>query len=74
VKISNAVIEILIFNKRSSKVYRFRKYAFFRSTLHDVSINAIVAVANQKQNGVQVFSTEDLVLIEVLRQEKRYNN
>jgi len=37
-----------------------------------VSIDAIVALANQKKQ--MVFSTEVLVLIKVLRQEKVYDN
>jgi len=41
--------------------------------LTDVSINAIVALAKTKTNKM-VFSTEDLVLIKVLRQEKVYDN
>jgi len=41
--------------------------------LTDVSIDAIVALAEQKLNNM-VFSTEDLVLIKVLRQEKGYDN
>jgi len=40
--------------------------------LTDVSIEAIVALA-KKINKV-VFSTEDLVLIKVFRQEKGYDN
>jgi len=39
--------------------------------LTDVSTDAIVALAKQKQ---MVFSTEDLVLIKVLHQEKGYTN
>jgi len=38
--------------------------------LTDVSIDAIIALAKNKM----VFSTEDLVLIKVLRQEKGYDN
>jgi len=40
--------------------------------LTDVSIDAIVALA--KKTNKMVFSTEDLVLIKVLRQEKGYDN
>ena len=39
--------------------------------LTDVSIDAIVALAKQNK---MVFSTENLVLIKVLRQEKGYDN
>ena len=41
--------------------------------LTDVSIDAISVLAKQKQNKM-VFSTENLVLIKVLRQEKGYDN
>jgi len=37
--------------------------------LIDVSIDAVVALAKQKTNKM-VFSTKDLVLVKVLRQEK----
>jgi len=55
VKISPTVIEILTFNKWSSKVYRFQKRAFlltFHGVDSYVSIDAIVALAKQNQNGV----------------------
>jgi len=57
------------------RVYHFQKRAFLLTTmkLPDVSIDAIVALAKQKQIKM-VFSTEDLVLIKVLRQEKCYDN
>jgi len=41
--------------------------------LTDVSIDAIVALAKQKINKM-VFSTEGLVLINVLHQAKGYHN
>jgi len=41
--------------------------------LSDVSIDTIVTLAKQKTNKM-VFSTEDLVLIKVLHQEKGYDN
>jgi len=41
--------------------------------LIDVSIEGIVALATQKQNKM-AFSTEDFVLIKVLRQGKGYDN
>jgi len=41
--------------------------------LTDVSIDTIVALAKQKQTKM-VCSTENLVLIKVLRQEKGHNN
>jgi len=41
--------------------------------LTDVSIDTIVALAKQKQNKM-VFSTQNLVLIKVLRREKGYDN
>ena len=40
--------------------------------LTNVSIDANVALAKQKQK--MVLSTEDLVLVKVLRQEKGYDN
>jgi len=40
--------------------------------LTNVSIDTVVALAKQKHK--MVFSTEDLVLIKVLRQEKGYDN
>jgi len=55
VKISLTVIEILTFDKWSSKVYRFQKRTFlltFHGVDPDVSINATVALAKQKQNGI----------------------
>ena len=42
--------------------------------LTDVSIDAIVTLTKQKKTNKMVFSTEDLVLIQVLRQEKGYDN
>jgi len=54
-KISFTVIEILTFNKWFSEVYHFQKRAFlltFHGVDSDVSIDAIVALAKQKQNGV----------------------
>jgi len=47
VKICITVVEILTFNKWSSKVYRFQKRSLLELT--DVSIDAIVALAKQKQ-------------------------
>jgi len=41
--------------------------------LTDISIDAIVALAKQKQTKL-VFNTEDLVLIKVLCQVKGYDN
>jgi len=41
--------------------------------LTDDSIDAIVALAKQKKTNKMVFSTKDLVLIKVLRQEKGYD-
>jgi len=41
--------------------------------LTDASIDAIVALAKPKQTKM-VFSTEHLVLMKVLPQEKGYNN
>jgi len=55
VKISLTVMEILTFNKWYSKVYRFQKHAFllmFHGVDSDFSIDAIVTLAKQKQNGV----------------------
>jgi len=55
VKISLTVIETLTSNKWSSKVYRFQKRAFlltFHEIDPDVSINATIALAKQKQNGI----------------------
>ena len=42
--------------------------------LTDVRIDAIVALAKQKQTNKIVFSAKDLVLIKVLFQEKGYDN
>jgi len=56
VKISFTVIEILTFNKWSSEVYHFQKRAFlltFHRVDFDISIDATVSLAKQKQNGVQ---------------------
>jgi len=54
VKVSPTVIDMLTFNKWSSKVYRFQ-HAFLL-TFHGVdsyiSINKIVALAKQNHNGV----------------------
>jgi len=55
VKISFTVIAILIFNKWSEEVYHFQKRAFlltFHGVDFDVSIDAIVALAKQKQNDI----------------------
>jgi len=55
VKISFTIIEILTFNKWSSEVYHFQKRAFlltFHGVVFEVNIDAIVALAKQKQNGV----------------------
>jgi len=41
--------------------------------LTDVSIDAFIALKKTKTNKM-VFSTEDFVLIKVLRQEKGYDN
>jgi len=46
---------MLAFNKWASKIYHFQKPAFsltFHGVDSDVSINAIVTLAKQKQNGV----------------------
>jgi len=40
--------------------------------LTDVSVDAAVTLAKQKQNDV-LFSTRDLVLIKVLHQERGYD-
>ena len=74
VKICPTVIEILAFNKWSQKFTISRSViSYLQSTeLTDVSIDAIVALAKQKQK--MVFSTENLVLIKVLRKEKGYDN
>jgi len=56
VKISPTVIEILTFNKWSLKVYRFQERAFLLTFLgvdFDVSVDAIIVLAKQKQNGFQ---------------------
>jgi len=56
VKISVTIIEIpvLTFNKWSSEVYHFQKSAFlltFHKVGFEVSIDTIIALAKQKQNG-----------------------
>jgi len=57
------------------KVYRFQKRAFLR-TVHGVNWrqhgrNCRIFKTNTNK---MVFSTEDLVLIKILRQEKGYDN
>jgi len=57
------------------KVNRFQKRAFLL-TVHGVNWRQHrrnCRIGKTKTNKM-VFSTEDLVLIKVLRQEKRYNN
>jgi len=57
------------------KVYRFQKRAFLR-TVHGVNWRQHrrnCRIGKTKTNKI-VFSTEDLVLIEVLRQLKGYDN
>jgi len=73
-KICPTVIEILTFNKWSQKFTVSRSVISYLQfmELTDVSIDAIVAFAKQKQTKM-VFSTENLVLIKVLRQEKGYD-
>jgi len=73
-KICPTVIEILTFNKWSQKFTVSRSVISYLQfmELTDVSIDAIVALAKQKQTKM-VFSTENLVLIKVLRQEKGYD-
>ena len=68
VKICPTGIEILTFNKRLKR-YRFQKRAFFL-TVHEVNWRQYrhhCRIGKTKTNKI-VFSTEDLVLIEVLRQ------
>jgi len=66
VKICPTVIEILTLNKWSLK------FTVSRSVqLTDVSMD--VSIGKTKTNKM-VFSTEDLVLIKVLRQAKGYDN
>jgi len=75
VKICPTIIEMLTFNKWFLKFTVSRSVlSYLRSMeLTDVSIDAIVAFAKQKANKM-VFSTKDLVLIKVIRQEKGYDN
>jgi len=57
------------------KVYRFQRRAFLL-TVHGVNWRqhrCSCRIGKTKTNTV-VFSTEDLVLIKVLRQEKGYDN
>jgi len=70
VKICRTVIEILIFNKRSLKftVSRSVLSYLWSMELTDVSIDG------KTKTNKMVFSTEDVVLIKVLRQEKGYDN
>jgi len=53
------------------KVYRFQKRAFYLRSMEltDVSIHALLSHWQNKINKM-MFSTEDLVLIKILRQEK----
>ena len=73
-KICPTVIEILTFNKWPQKFTVSRSVISYLQSMEltDVSIDAILALAKQKNK--MVFSTENLVLIKVLRQEKGYNN
>ena len=54
VKICHTIIDILTLNKMVLKVYCCQKRAFLLTfmELTDISIDAIVALAKQKQNGV----------------------
>ena len=57
------------------KVYRFEKLLFYLRSMEltYVSIDANCHIGKTKTNKM-VFSTEDLVLVKVLRQEKGYDN
>ena len=74
-KICPTVIEILTVNKWSEKFTVSRiMLSYLRSIeLIDVSILRNCRIGKTKTNKMR-FSTEDLVLIKVLRQEKGYNN
>ena len=74
VKVCPTVIEILTFNKWSQKFTVSRSVISYLQSMEltDVSIDAIVALA--KQNNKMMCSTENLVLIKVLRQEKGYDS
>jgi len=76
VKICPTVIEILTFNKWSQRFTVSRRVISYLQSMEltDVSIDTIVALAKQKQTKWCLFSTENLVLIKVLRQEKGYDN
>jgi len=54
VEISFTVIEILTLNKWSSEVYHFQCFLTYvqYGVDFDVSIDAVLALAKQKQNGV----------------------
>jgi len=56
-QVNDQVNEILTFNKWSLKVYRFQERAFLQFTFlgvdFDVSVDAIIVLAKQKQNGFQ---------------------
>ena len=75
-KICPTVIAILTFHKWSQKFTVSRSVISYLQSMEltDVSIDAIVALAKQKQTKKMAFSTENLVLIKVLRQEKGYDN
>jgi len=75
VKICPTVIEILTFNKRSQKFTISRSVISYLQSMEftDVNIDAVVALAKTKTKKM-VFSTENIVLIKVLRQEKGYDN
>jgi len=67
VKICPTVIEILIFNKWS------QKFTVSNSVISYVHHRRNCRIGKTKTNKM-VFSTENLVLIKVLRQEKGYDN
>jgi len=72
VKISDTVIEILTFNKWSSKVYRFQKRALLLRptiwpTFHGVDSHVSIDAISKKN---KVFITKDLVWINILVKKK----
>jgi len=76
VKICPTVIEIVyrhLINGLKSLPFPEARFLTRSMESTDVSIDAIVALAKQKQT-IWFFSNEDLVLIKALRQEKGYHN
>jgi len=76
VKICPTVIEILTFNKWSQKFTVSRSVISHLQSMEliDVSIDARNCRIGKTKTNKMLFSTENLVLIKVLRQGKGYDN